>query len=144
MATVALGFESELREPPPSGTFETDYVPSGEDNTDHRPYVTITYRSGETADATNIYIVDEDGNSVTWRDVWTGGPEVRAGEYVHVDGNQSDGALNDLCAAGQAYRVVYREDGQSNLALEWTAPSDPSLPSSSSSDDDGDGVPDWC
>ncbi|WP_240550475.1 type IV pilin [Halomicrobium salinisoli] len=143
-ATTALGFGDELREPAPTGSVAVEYVPSGEDNTDNRPYVTITYQSGDTADGDDIYVVDGDGNSVAWSDVWTGGPEVSAGEYIHVDGNQSDGALNDLCAAGQTYRVVFRDGGRSTTVLDWTVPRDPSLPSSSSSDDDGDGIPDWC
>ena len=145
IASMALGLEDRLREPAPSGGFEQDFVPSGQDNTDDRPYVKITHRVGRTVDGDNIVIRDESGNQVTWSDVWTGGPEVKAGEYVHIDGFESDGALDPICEAGQTYYVVLQNDeGRTIVVNEWTAPTDPDLPAGSPSDADGDGIPDWC
>jgi flagellin-like protein len=145
LSTMALGFEDELQEPAPSGAFDQEYVASGTDNTDDRPYVTITHNFGKTADADNIIIKDDAGNTIRWNDVWTGGPEVRAGEYVHIDGFQSDSALQPICEKGDSYWIIWEaDDGDELVVNKWTAPSDPNLPPSSSSDDDGDGIPNWC
>jgi flagellin-like protein len=144
VASLTLGFGGQLREPTSKGVFESGYVPSGEGNTDDRPYVNLTYRAGETADAETIEIVDESGNSVTWADIWTGGTELNTTEYVHIDGFGSDSALDPICEAGDTYRVTVQNGGTSSTATEWTAPQDPDLPSGSPSDDDGDGIPNWC
>lgn len=145
VATAVTGFGDKLDEPSPEGTFDYEYVPTGEDNTDDRPYVEISYRTGENADAEDIEIIDESGNSVTWAAVWTGGPEVNATEYVHIDGFGSDGALDPICEEGDTYTVVLRgDDGTNDIVTEWTAPTDPDLPSGSPSDSNGDGIPDWC
>lgn len=145
VATLALGFSGSLREPAPPGGYEHDYVRSGVDNTDHRPYVTITHQVGRTVDAENVYIRDGSGNEIAWADVWTGGPEVHAQEYVHIDGFGSDAALDPICEEGQVYVVVIEDDdGNSLLIDEWTVPADPDLPDGSPSDADGDGIPDWC
>lgn len=145
VASLVLGFEGQLQEPTPRGVFESRYVPSGDGNTDDRPYVNITYRTGETANAENIEIIDESGNAVTWADVWTGGSKVNASEHVHIDGFGSDSTLDPICEEGDTYRVVVRNgDTNSNTITEWTAPRDPDLPSGSSFDDDGDGIPNWC
>jgi len=145
IATLALGFEGKLRDPAPSGGFDREYSPSGADNTDDRPYVTITHQVGRTIDAENVVIKDGSGNEITWSAVWTGGPEGYAQEYVHIDGFGSDGALDPICEAGQVYVVVLEDDdGNSLIVNEWEAPSDPDLPPGSPSDSDGDGIPDWC
>jgi hypothetical protein len=143
--TLAFGFEGQLRDPAPTGGFDRDYVPSGADNTNDRPYVVLTHDVGRTVDADRIIIKDGHGNQVTWEDVWTAGPEVRAGEYVHIDGFSSDGALDPICEAGDTYYiVVVDEEGDSLMINEWSAPSPPDLPPGSPSDSDGDGIPDWC
>jgi len=145
VGAFAVGFESKLWGPVPNGGFEQGYVPSGEDNTDDRPYIVITHEAGRTVDASNIVIKDESGNTVTWENVWTGGPEVRAGEYVHIDGFDSDSALDPICEAGDTYWVIVRDDEGRTVSInEWTAPSPPDLPPGSSSDDDGDGIPNRC
>lgn len=145
VGTVAFGFESQLREPAPSGGFDYEFVASGDGNTDDRPYVNITHRVGETVDSENIVIKDESGNSIEWGDVWTGGPEVYAGEFVHIDGFGSDGVLDPICEEGQTYRVIVQnDDGSSLIISEWAVPTPPDLPPGSPSDSDGDGIPDWC
>lgn len=145
VAMIVTGLGDEIGEPAPTGTFEYEYAASGEGNTDDRPYVNITYYTGETVDAENVEIIDDSGNTVTWADVWTGGSEINATEYVHIDGFGSDGALDPICEEGDSYRVVLRrDDGTSHTVTEWTAPRDPNLPSGSSSDNDGDGIPNWC
>lgn len=145
VASLALGFDSQLQEPAPPGGFDTDFVASGADNTDDRPYVTITHEVGETVSGDNIVIKDGSGNSITWHDVWTGGPEVHAGEYVHIDGFGSDRVLDPICEAGQGYQIILTDDdGDALVISEWEAPRDPDLPAGSSSDTDGDGIPNWC
>lgn len=145
VAMIVTGLGDEIEEPAPRGAFESEYVASGEGNTDDRPYVNITYHTGDTVDAEDILIIDESGNTVTWSDVWTGGSEIEATEYVHVDGFGSDGALDPICEEGDTYRVVLRrDDGATDTVTEWTAPRNPDLPAGSSSDTDGDGIPDWC
>ncbi|MCU4802299.1 type IV pilin [Halobacteria archaeon HArc-gm2] len=145
VASLAMGFEGELREPVPNSGFDRSYTPSGEGNTDDRPYVTITHQVGRSVDGDNIVIKDESGNTVIWADVWTGGPEVRAGEYVHIDGFDSDAALDPICEEGQTYWVILQDDEGNDLVVnEWTAPAAPALPPGSPSDSDGDGIPDWC
>jgi flagellin-like protein len=145
IATLAVGFEDQLRDPAPSGGFDREYAPTGADNTADRPYVTITHQVGRTIDAENVVIRDESGNEITWADVWTGGPEVHAQEYVHLDGFGSDAALDPICEAEQSYVIVLEDDeGDSLLVTEWEVPTDPDLPEGSPSDSDGDGIPDWC
>ncbi|MFB6210997.1 MAG: type IV pilin N-terminal domain-containing protein [Halobacteriales archaeon] len=144
-ASLAMGFGTELQSPAPTGKFDPEYVASGEDNTDNRPYVTITHEIGRTADADNILIKDDAGNTIAWDEVWTGGPKVYAGEYVHIDGFGSDGALEPICEEGQTYWIIFRnEDGKTLLVNKWSAPSDPDLPPGAASDSDNDGIPDWC
>lgn len=144
VASMALGFDQKLRDPAPSGSFDHDYEPTGEGNTDDRPYVLITHMTGRTVDADNIVIRDESGNEIKWADVWTGGPEVKAGEYVHVDGFDSDGVLDPICEAGHTYYVVLKNDEGTTITVnEWTANSDPDLPAGSPSNR-GDGIPTWC
>jgi len=145
IATMAIGFESELQEPAPNGAFDREYVATGQGNTDDRPYVKITHEIGRTVDADNVIIKDESGNTIRWSDVWTGGPQVKAQEYVHIDGFDSDGVLDPICREGQSYFVILRnDDGETVIFNEWTAPRGPELPAGSPSDSDGDGVPDWC
>jgi hypothetical protein len=145
VASMAMGFEGKLSEPAPTGAFDQDYTASGQGNTNDRPYVLITHQVGRTVDAENIVIRDESGNSIQWNDVWTGGAEVKAGEYVHIDGFASDSVLDPICEEGQRYFVIVQNDeGESLMINEWTVPSDPNLPAGSSSDTNGDGIPDWC
>jgi flagellin-like protein len=145
IATMAIGFEAELDEPAPAGAFDREYVATGEGNTDNRPYVKITHEIGRTVDAENVVIKDESGNTIRWSEVWTGGPQVKAQEYVHVDGFDSDSALDPICSEGDSYFVILRnDDGETVIFNEWTAPRDPDLPAGSPSDSDGDGIPDWC
>jgi flagellin-like protein len=145
VATTVLGTDERLDDPPPAGGFGQEYVPSGVDNTQDRPYVEITHRVGRTVDGDDIVIRDDAGNEIAWSDVWTGGPEVKAGERVHIDGFGSDSGLQPICEAGDSYSVILRSDeGRRLIVNRWTAPTDPSLPSGSPSDTDGDGIPDWC
>lgn len=145
LATMALGFEDRLSDPAPPGGFDRAFEHTGADNTDDRPYLTITHQVGRTVDAENVRIKDDSGNSITWADVWTGGPEVYAQEYVHIDGFGSDAALDPICSEGQEYYVILTDDdGDTLLFSEWTVPRDPDLPDGSPSDTDGDGRPDWC
>jgi flagellin-like protein len=145
IASMVFDFEDRLQEPVPVGDFEQEYVPSGEDNTNDRPYITIRNTVGQTIDANNVLILDDSGNSVTWDEVWTGGPEVKANEFVHIDGFESDGELDPICKAGDSYRIILkRDDGSTAIINEWTAPKPPDLPAGSPSDADGDGIPDWC
>lgn len=145
LSTMVLGMQDQLREPVPPGGFDYDYVATGEDNTDDRPYLIITNEVGEPIDSDKIFIKDGSGNAIAWGDVWTGGPEVKAGEDVHIDGFGSDSALDPICEEGQTYRVVLeRDEGVSAIIYDWTVPGPPDLPAGSPSDGDGDGIPDWC
>lgn len=145
IASFALGFDDRLQEPAPVGHFQKEYVASGEGNTDDRPYVKFENQFGDTIDAEDVLIKDESGNTITWNNVWTGGPEVHAGDYVHLDGFGSDSVIDPLCEHGQTYTIVYQPgDGSTSVVEKWTAPRDPDLPSGSPSDADGDGIPDWC
>lgn len=144
VAILVTGVGDEIEEPRPEGAFKYEYYQTGKDNTDNRPYVEITHRVGETVDADDILIIDESGNTIKWSNVWTGGSEVKAGEFVHIDGFGSDSALDPICEQGDTYRVVLRrDDGTTKSVYEWTAPTDPNIPAGSS-DSNGDGIPDWC
>lgn len=143
VAGMALGFEDRLRDPAPLGDFDYEYDAAGEGNTNDRPYVNITHDLGRTVDADDIVIRDEAGNKIRWSNVWTGGPEVKAGEHVHIDGFASDSVLDPICAAGHTYYVIYRNEGGTDVVTEWSAPQDPSLPSTSPYNR-GDGIPTWC
>jgi flagellin-like protein len=142
-AAVLTGFQDELVEPAPPTSFDEEYVASGEGNDDHIPYVNVTNRAGRTLDGSDVLVRDDAGNAVAWEDVWLGGSEVRAGEYVHVDGHGSDGALKRICE-GRTYQLVLRRgEGTTRVLSEWTADRPPDLPSASPYAD-GDGTPTWC
>lgn len=145
VAGTITQFGGEVSDPAPPGSFETSYQASGVGNTDHRPYVNITHELGQTVDADNILIKDESENTVKWSEVWTAGDLVKTGEYVHIDGFQSDGALDPICESGDTYKIIYKnDDGNTLLVYDWVAPTDPSLPSSAKTDSNDDGIPDWC
>ena len=144
VASMTFGFEGMLREPTPANGFDHDYAASGTGNTNDRPYVNISNSAGRTVDGGDIDITDESGNSVTWEETWTGGQAVEAGEFVHIDGFGSDGALDPICEAGQTYRIIYtRDDGTTAMVDEWTVPVSPDLPAESTHNS-GDGTPTWC
>lgn len=115
---LLFGLSDEPGERPRYASFETEYTRTGVGNTDNRPYVVITHRGGSRMDASRLFVVDSDGNRVRWSNVWTGGPEVEPLEYLHVDGYNSDGALNHACK-GEVYRLVYEPaDGGSQVITE--------------------------
>lgn len=144
VASLAVGFEGELQEPAPSGGFDREYAPSGEGNTDNRPYVVITHEVGRTVDADNVLIKDDAGNSIYWDDVWTGGPKVHAGEYVHIDGFASDAVLEPICEGRTYWVILQNEDGDSLVVNKWTASTPPRIPTSSPLDSNDNHVPDHC
>lgn len=148
VGSMILGVGDVLHEPAPQGHFEQEYVASGEGNTDYRPYVEVTHEFGKSVPADRIVIKDESGNTVEWGDVWTAGPTVAPGEYVHLDGFGSDGALDPICEEGDKYWIIFQdEDGDALMVNKWEAPSDPNLPPDAQADgfdDDGDGIPNWC
>jgi flagellin-like protein len=115
---LILGFELP-NEPAPQYRYETTYVADGADNTENRPYVVIRLTGGEIEPGEDFYIVDSDGNSVPWDEVWTTEGPLTAGDYAHIDGEgSSDGDLNSACQ-GETYRMVHRPDeGQSSTLIE--------------------------
>ena len=123
---IALGFSGVLEPPAPQASFSIEYHADGASNNGNGAYLNVTHEAGDIGDGSSIFIVDDAGNAVAWRDVWTGGPVVEAGEYAHIDGVGSDGELEPVCEAGQTYRVVFRTGGQSDAVLrEFTVPTDP-------------------
>lgn len=123
LGTVALSMGEELREPAPRESFAVSYSPLGEGRADDA-YLNVTHVGGESVDGRSVYIVDGDGNEVAWADVWTAGETVEPGEYVHVDGRGSDGALRVVADApsGFTYRVVWRSDGGSAVLETFEKP----------------------
>lgn len=116
VATVTLGFEEELASPSPQGGIATEIHPAGEDN-GGKPYFTLTYEGGPTSDATRIVIKDESGNTVTWDQVWTTNGDVTAGDYIHIDGDGSDGALDHVCEEDQRFYILFEDDGGETLSV---------------------------
>lgn len=98
---MAFGFEGSLAAPAPTATFDTDHDPSGTGN-GSVAYVNISFESGQTMDGDNVYVVNSDGNRVLWVDIWFGGPDVEPGQFVHIDGQGSDAALNPV-TGGEIY-----------------------------------------
>lgn len=132
LAGAVMGFPFDLKDPAPQGAYTTEFHPDGADNHGY-PYFVLTFEGGPTSDASKIYVRDESGNEVTWESVWTGGPEVAAAEYVHIDGYRSDGALDRVCEKGQRYHVVVRNDeGESFIVMRFEVPVEPNPP------------PGWC
>ena len=115
---LILGVELP-NEPAPQYSYETEYVADGADNTDNRPYVIVRLTGGEIEPGKDFYIVDSDGNSVRWDEVWTTSGPLTAGDYAHIDGRgSSDGELNRACE-GESYRMVHRPDeGHSSTLIE--------------------------
>jgi hypothetical protein len=149
VASMAFGLDGRLDEPQLEDPFQKEYEADGEGNTDNRPFVKLTHQMGEPTDSSNIVIRDESGNTLKWGDIWLGGPEVKAGESVHLDGFGSDSVLDPICEKGDTYWVVLKDDDGDNVVVnEWSAPEGPDVPHR---DEDGDvidsnhnGIPDWC
>ncbi|WP_299262269.1 type IV pilin [Halorientalis sp.] len=116
VGNLALGFGDSMGTPAPAFTVESQYQADGAGNTNDRPYLNITHTGGDTVDGTALFVVDGDGNSVAWADVWTGGETVKASDKVHIDGFGSDGALNPACQ-GTTYKLIQRPDQQSSTVL---------------------------
>jgi hypothetical protein len=130
LAVTAFGFTDALREPTPQVAFETDYVVDGAGNAPNGAYINISHSAGDVADGSTVYVRDESGNEVAWEDIWTGTATVAPGGYVHVDGHESDSALDPVCEAGQTYYVVVeRQDGTTAILREVTVPRDPTATS---------------
>lgn len=127
IGTLALGFDDNLAEPAPMADFDTDYDPSGEGNDDNTPYLNLTFESGQTMDGDQVYVVDSDGNRVLWLDIWHGGPNVEPGQFVHVDGQGSDDALNEI-TEGEVYKVVWEGEGGQHIISEHEIETPPNPP----------------
>lgn len=127
VGTLAMAMEEGLEEPAPTASFETTYDPAGTGN-GGLAYVNITFHSGEPMDGDRVYVVDDDGDRERWVDIWTGGPDVRPGQSVHVDGRGSDCEL-DAVTAGAVYRVVWvRDDGSQVTIARHEVESAPDTP----------------
>jgi flagellin-like protein len=125
IATMALGFQGKLQDPSPQGGFTTQINHDGDDN-GGKPYFELTYETGPVTDPSRIIIKDGSGNSVTWEDVWTTSGDVRAGEYIHIDGAGSDGALNHVCDEGQTFYIIHQNDaGETIDTMEYEVPVEP-------------------
>jgi len=128
LSSLALGFQGQLKDPAPQGGYTTTFHPDGVDNHGY-PYFVLTFEGGPVSDASNIYIRDESGNEMTWEDVWTGGAELRAGDYIHIDGYQSDGVLDHVCEKGQRYTIIVRNDeGETLTMMTYEVPAEPNPP----------------
>ncbi|MFC7068412.1 type IV pilin [Halobaculum lipolyticum] len=126
VGALAFGFDDRLGEPAPQVALEvTTYSADGAGNSD-RPYLEIHHRAGEVADGTAVFIRDESGNEIAWSTVWTAGPTVGPGSYAHIDGCNSDGALDVISAAGQTYSIVFRDDGRTLVVYDVEVPTPPS------------------
>lgn len=125
IAMMALGFQDRLQDPSPQGGFTTEVNHDGDGNAG-KPYFELTYEAGPTADPSRIIIKDSSGNSVTWKDVWTTSGDVRASEYIHIDGFGSDGALNHVCNEGQTFYIIHQnEAGETIVTIEYEIPVTP-------------------
>lgn len=122
----------------PQAAFEAEYVPDGHDN--HGvAYVLLTHTSGRTADGESVVIKDSDGHTVTWADIYTGGPEVESGEDIHIDGfGPSDGHLNCL-TEGEVYYITWEDDDGTTRLIEKVEITD--APPASSVNECTDGWP---
>jgi flagellin-like protein len=109
---LLLGLEPPA-DPTPQYGYSTECHADGAGNTNDRPYVVLTLEGGEIEVGERFYIVDGSGNEVRWDAVWTTAGPLTAGDYAHVDGYESDSALNPACE-GETYRFVHRPgDGES-------------------------------
>lgn len=126
IASLATGFGSELEEPVSNAAFETEWSLDGEDNGD-KAYFEITHRTGDSLSGDDLYIKDGEGNKVKWDTVWTGGDEVSASEFAHIDGYGSDSNLVKVCEqeAGYAYRLVRQTESGSEVLRTFELPRDP-------------------
>ncbi|RXK51514.1 type IV pilin [Halorientalis pallida] len=117
VGNLALGFGGSMGTPAPQFTLESHYQADGAGNDADRPYLNITHTGGDTVDGTKLFVVDSDGNDVAWADVWTGGEEITATDYVHIDGHGSDGDLNAACG-GETYQLIYRPDQETSHIVQ--------------------------
>lgn len=117
VGNLVLGFGGSMGTPAPQFTVETHYQADGAGNDAGRPYLNVTHTGGDTVDGTKLFVVDSDGNDVAWADVWTGGQEIQATEYVHIDGHGSDSALNAACE-GETYQLIYRPDPETSHIVQ--------------------------
>lgn len=126
-STTALfltGFGDELQAPPGPVTFDSDYHPDGGASA-NGAYVNLTYTGGNAVSQEQVFIKDDAGNQVQWDDVWTADStdRIEPGEYVHIDGHGSDGALRPVCDAGQRYLLVFDPgDGMTTVVGEFVVP----------------------
>jgi len=123
-----LGVASGLPEPGPQVSLTvSEYAPHGAGNGD-KPSLEIRHQPGDIADGTKVFIVDDDGDRITWADVWTTGPKVGPGSLAHIDGCWSDDALDRITEDGQVYRVIFESEKGETLAIREVAvhaPPDP-------------------
>lgn len=117
LGVMATGFGNTLSQPAPNADFGAEYTPSGQGN-GGVAFVNLTFEIGETMQGSNVYVVDSDGNRERWIDIWMGGPDVEAGQFVHIDGKGSDCELNHI-TEGEVYQVVWTpENGTSAVLTE--------------------------
>lgn len=115
LGVMASGFGNTLSEPAPNADFDTEYDPSGSGN-GGVAYVNLSFEIGENMEGSNVLVVDSDGNREHWVDIWYGGPEVEAGQFVHIDGKGSDCELNAI-TEGEVYKVVWKPDNTTSAVL---------------------------
>lgn len=126
---MVQGTQESLRSPAPMVSFDIEYHPDGAGNSGI-PYLLVTHRAGDIAQGGEVYIEDDDGNAVSWADIYMGGDTVSVGESAHIDGEgSSDGHLTPICRAGQTYRVTYDPpDRTKAIVAELTVPRPPTAP----------------
>jgi flagellin-like protein len=130
LGALAMGFESNLGAPEHPVAFETEWVADGAGNGANGAYVVIAFSGGEAIDQDRVIVVDHEGNRITWDDVWTTNakPVVEPGDEVHLDGIGSDSALQQICNAGDTYRIVVSgSDGRTTVVDKFVAPTPPEV-----------------
>jgi flagellin-like protein len=133
VGAMAMGFESLLSEPEHPVAFDTTWVADGTGNAPNGAYVNLTFTGGEAIDQDRVVVVDYEGNRVTWGQVWTTPDKavVEPGDYVHLDGAGSDGPLQQICEAGDGYRIVVESsNGRTTVVDLFEAHSPPTATNS--------------